>query len=998
MASACAQNGTAPIVIDYPADGSVFPPDMAAPTFLWRDPAAGAVSWQIDVSFADGSAAIHVAAKGERMHIGEIDPRCVAPTNQPPKLTPQQAAARTWIPDPATWAAVKKHSVAGAATVTISGFAAGNPRQPVSRGHMLLNASADSVGAPIFYRDVPLMPSKTEKGVIKPLDTRAVPLIAWRLRNVAETQSRVLLEDMHTCANCHSFSRDGQTLGMDLDGPENDKSLYTLVSVQQKTTIRNEDVISWTSFRRELGNQLREGFMSQVSPDGRRVVTTIKPPGTPGPHFYYVANFEDYRFLQVFYPTRGILVWYDRDARKLQQLPGADDPRYVHTNAVWSPDGKYLVFARAEAKNPYPADGKMAAYANDPAEVQIQYDLYRIPFNDGKGGKAEPIAGASRNGMSNSFPKISPDGRWIVFVEARNGLLMRPDSQLYIVPAAGGPARRMRCNTPLMNSWHSFSPNGRWLVFSSKSRSPYTQMFLTHIDAEGRDSPAILIENSTAANRAVNIPEFVNIPPSGMERIAVPAADFYRQFDVAAALTKKGEHAAAIEEWTKALAMGTDDARARNDFGASLAGVGRIEEAIAQYQQALAIKPNYPEAHNNLGNALARAGHMDEAIGHYRQALEIDPGSAQAHNNLGTALTEQGRLADAVGQFEAALAISPDYATAHNNLAIALAAEGRLDEAAAHYRKAIEIDPAYTDAHNNLGAALARQGKTDEAIMHFRKALELNPGGAQAEGNLGSALLAQGKFDEAIPHLEKALSAGPETADLHNNLGMALGERGRPDEAIPHFEKAVALDPANWAAHANLGRAYAAGQRFDQAIPHFEKALERNPGSAELHSQLGLALANGSRVTEAIPHLERALEISPDLMEARYYLGAALMKNGQIAQALAQWRQALRQEPDNPRVLNDTAWVLATCADAALRNGTEAVSLAGHAVQLTSGRDPVLLATLAAAYAETGDFDRAVELEKRATDLASQQGNAPLAATLRARLTQLEGKSPIRQP
>ena len=71
-----------------------------------------------------------------------------------------------------------------------------------------------------------------------------------------------------------------------------------------------------------------------------------------------------------------------------------------------------------------------------------------------------------------------------------------------------------------MNSWHSFSPNGRWLVFSSKSRSPYTQMFLTHIDAEGRDSPAILIENSTAANRAVNIPEFVNIAPNGIERIA----------------------------------------------------------------------------------------------------------------------------------------------------------------------------------------------------------------------------------------------------------------------------------------------------------------------------------------------------------------------------------------------------------------------------------------------------------------------------------------------
>jgi Tol biopolymer transport system component len=148
----------------------------------------------------------------------------------------------------------------------------------------------------------------------------------------------------------------------------------------------------------------------------------------------------------------------------------------------------------------------VAARANDPAETQIRYDLYRIPFNDGQGGEPEAIAGASGNGLSNSFPKVSPDGRWIVYVQSRNGQLMRPDSQLYIVPAAGGAAQHMRCSMPLMNSWHSFSPNGRWLVFSSKSRSPYTQMFLTHIDANGNDSPAILIENATAANRATTRP------------------------------------------------------------------------------------------------------------------------------------------------------------------------------------------------------------------------------------------------------------------------------------------------------------------------------------------------------------------------------------------------------------------------------------------------------------------------------------------------------------
>ncbi|HUL78256.1 MAG TPA: hypothetical protein VL691_13410, partial [Vicinamibacteria bacterium] len=70
----------------------------------------------------------------------------------------------------------------------------------------------------------------------------------------------------------------------------------------------------------------------------------------------------------------------------------------------WSPDGRYLVFARAEARDPRPPGRPLATFANDPNEVPIQYDLYRIPFDGGRGGKAEPVAGASGNGMSNSFP------------------------------------------------------------------------------------------------------------------------------------------------------------------------------------------------------------------------------------------------------------------------------------------------------------------------------------------------------------------------------------------------------------------------------------------------------------------------------------------------------------------------------------------------------------------------------------------------------------------
>jgi tetratricopeptide (TPR) repeat protein len=924
-----AQNEPAQITVDYPLNGSLFPPDMAAPLFQWRDTAPNASSWQIEVAFADGFAPLLVASKGEPMRIGEIDPRAVSDTNKPPELTPEQAAAHTWRPDATTWEALRQHAVAAPATITFSGFTSGDSATPVSRGSMKLSVSTDPVGAPIFYRDVPLMPSETEKGFIKPLATAAIPLIEWRMRSVSEASSHVVMTDLHSCANCHSFAANGKTLGLDLDGPQNDKGLYTMVPVAKQMTIRSQDVLSWSSFPTEAGSPVRVGFMSQVSPDGRYVVTTIRPPGSKSSSFYYVANFKDYRFLQVFYPTRGILAWYDRETKKFQPLPGADDPHFVQASAVWSPDGKYLVYARAVAKEPFAADGKMATYANDPAEVPIQYDLYRIPFNHGLGGKPEPIEGASRNGMSNSFAKISPDGKWLVFVQAHNGQLMRPDGKLYIVPAEGGVARQMTCNTPLMNSWHSFSPNGRWMVFSSKSRSPYTQMFLTHIDAEGHDTPAILIENSTAANRAVNIPEFVNMEPSGIEHIATPAVDFYKQYDVAADLAKKGQLAAALPEWAKAITMSPEDARARNNYGQTLARAGKNGEAIAQLQKAVLIKPRYPEAQNNLAIALEGAGRKTEAIEHYRKALEDNPGYAEARNNLGRALLAERRLPEAIEQLQAAIAVNPEYAEAHNNLGFALASQGHLDEAVEHYRQAIESDPKYAHAYNNLGLALAMKGNLDEAIADFSKAAELDPSYAAAEGNLGHALLSKGNLDEAIAHLRKALALAPEDAEFHNNLGQALAEKGQTDEAIPQFE--------------------------------------------------------------------RALQLEPNQVEAHYFLGVALVMKGRRAEGLAHWRQALRKDPDNVQVLNETAWVLATTADAALRNGAEAVALAERAVQLTQGREPAVLGTLAAAFAETGSYDRAIDLEQKAADLATRQGNAQLAEMLSQRLALFEKKTPIRQ-
>lgn len=765
----------AAVTLDYPLNGSIFPPEITPPTFIWRDAVQAANQWRIEIAFADGSPALHFESRGDAFAIGEIDERCISANNELPRLTPEQAAAHTWTPDAKTWEMVKKRSVAASARVIVTGFSRNDPQRALSTGLTAIQTSLDPVGAPIFYRDVPLMPSETEKGIIKPLAAGAVQLIRWRLRSIDQTQSRVVLEGMHTCANCHSFSRDGKTMGIDMDGPRNDKGLYAVVSIKPRIVIRNQDMVHWNPTEDRQFALNRVGFMSQVSPDGKYVLTMVTNADRAPENNYYVVNFKDYRFLQVFYPTRGILAWFDRETGQRHPLPGADDPNFVQTNGVWSPDGKYVVFARAEAQDPYPAGAATATHVNDPNEIQIKYDLYRVPFNEGRGGEPEPIAGASANGMSNSFPKVSPDGRWIVFVESRNGEVMRPDGQLYIVPANGGTARRLNANMSPMNSWHSFSPNGRWLVFSSKSRGPYTKMYLTHIDENGVDSPAIFIDNATAANRAVNLPEFVNIPADGMVKIDTPAVDMYRQFDHAADLGEKGDDAAANAEWTALAAANPDDARIRNNLGAALTRLGRFEEAIPQFEKALELNPQYHLVHGNLANVLVKAGRTRDALLQYQLALDAYPDSAEFHNSFGIALQADGHLDLAMGEFSRAVELNSTFAEAHNNLGLALLATGQRDktvQAEREFQEAISINPHFVDAENNLGTLYGQQGNDLQAEKLFRMAIESDPKSSKGLVNLAATLASESRFTDADAILQKALEIDPANKEASELRGL----------------------------------------------------------------------------------------------------------------------------------------------------------------------------------------------------------------------------------
>ncbi|MGA2908067.1 MAG: hypothetical protein ABSE36_10215 [Terracidiphilus sp.] len=754
-----------PISIVYPENESIFPPGITPPTFLWRDGLAS--YWTIDVALPGDSSPIHVVSKGERMHLGPIDPDCVSDTNELPKLTPQQAASWAWTPDDATWETIQSRSSREAATLTVTGYSKANSE--VSQARISFTTSPDPVGAPIFYRDVPLMPSAGANGTVQPLSPTAIHLIKWRLRDIRQPESRTLLTNMPTCANCHSFSLDGKTMGIDVDGPANDKGLYALVPVSRHMTIRNQDVIEWNKDGQP--GLTRVGFMSQVSPDGHYVVSTFAPPSLDVPRTYYITNFKDYHFLQVFYPTRGILEWYDRETGQRQPLPGADDPAFVQTDGVWSPDGKWIVFARSQAREPYPNGQKPALHANDPNETQLQYNLYRIPFNDGRGGAPEPIAGASNNGMSNNFPKVSPDGKWIVFVQCRNGQLMRPDSQLYIVPFEGGEARRLRANTPLMNSWHSFSPNGRWLVFSSKARSPYTQMYLTHIDGNGDSSPAILIDNATASNRAVNIPEFVNISGEGIDDIQVPAVEVYKLIDQATHLEDDGKNADALAIWQKAEALDSENAKVENGLGVSLYLEGHTQEGFEHLRNSIRINPMWVESHVVLGKFLLDQGHPGEAIPELNRAVDLKPRFAGTQEALASAYQALGNWHEALNHWKDAMALDSNRVSAIAGAAwlMATAPDASVrngEQAISLAKSAIALSPGEDpDLLDVLAAAYAETGEFDRASAQISRAIVV----ADSRGNKELAAdlrLRQKLYLEKKPYRSANSSRAPQLSDM----------------------------------------------------------------------------------------------------------------------------------------------------------------------------------------------------------------------------------------
>jgi hypothetical protein len=426
-----------------PYDRSSYPNNLAAPTVRWEDRENNA--WQVTVSVPGNSAPVQTL------------------TNH-----------TWWTPDALTWSAIKASGGKWVELEVRGCRAVGGKRvsKTVSSDTVRFRVSLYSTDPLIVYR------------LVTPLfSTWKTPDIKYYV--VSTGESRMFLPGKDTyCTNCHSFP--GSTTV-----PVED--LNMAIAVRSQVVLENSRrILGLYNFHRREGKALNiDSFFMGWRADGRKVAVT----GGHGVLIRSLITLET----QEFYVYSADIVIVDPGTLETQPLLGAGEPGLMESFPNWSPDGRTIMFARAEE-----ISGRQYS--------ERRYDLYTVPYSDGKGGKAEPVPGASHNGRSNFAPRYSPNGRWVVFNQCDFGSLVSPTADLFIMSTEPGAVpRRLECNWEYaMDSHHSWSSNGRWLLFASKRDDGiFARLYVTEIDDDGHASPPVELPGQTEAMMCYNVPEFL---------------------------------------------------------------------------------------------------------------------------------------------------------------------------------------------------------------------------------------------------------------------------------------------------------------------------------------------------------------------------------------------------------------------------------------------------------------------------------------------------------
>jgi tetratricopeptide (TPR) repeat protein len=289
----------------------------------------------------------------------------------------------------------------------------------------------------------------------------------------------------------------------------------------------------------------------------------------------------------------------------------------------------------------------------------------------------------------------------------------------------------------------------------------------------------------------------------------------------------------------------------------------------------------------------------------------------------------------------------------------------------------------------------------DRAIALYTEVLARNPTASATLHDRGLLKHDRRDYDGAIADYTEALKADPKMVPAWINRGNARQAKKEYDQAIADYNQALQLESTSGRALLNRGIAYQAKNDLDRALADYEAAIRLGLRSAAAYNNRGHIFELKKEYERAANDYGAAINVDPRY--GRSYLNRAALwqSQKQYAKALSDYTEAIRRDPGSPWPLARKAWIMATCPDPRMRNGKSAVELATKAAGLGPANDPTLCEAVAAAHAEVGEFDRAVEWQEKvvaadSTAIAGAPGRD--VATDRARLELYRDKKPCRDP
>jgi tetratricopeptide (TPR) repeat protein len=404
---------------------------------------------------------------------------------------------------------------------------------------------------------------------------------------------------------------------------------------------------------------------------------------------------------------------------------------------------------------------------------------------------------------------------------------------------------------------------------------------------------------------------------------------------------------------------------------------------VSDLRRVLAYDDAPPSASFMLGKLMALPG----GDSHEARRLLTDFLTAEdiAIAEQAEALMLRGRLqteeAKAIEDFDAAIALDPENSNYGLVRAMYLRSKNKHDEALAAIAKLIEQKPDDANALILRGEVFREMGKTDEAIVAFDEATKLAPESPAPYQHRGEIYREKKEYGKAITEFTKVLELSPgDVLPLVHRAEAYLFDE-KLEEALADAD-AVLEKQQIVAAHRLRGEILAQLNRLDEAIEEMEQLTKSVPNQPELKIQLAMYYLINKQPREAISEYDDVLLLDPENFLALRSRGDAYLNIGQHAEAIADFEKALKLEPEDTTILNNLAWVLATSPEAKLRDGKKAVEYATKACELTEYKLPHILSTLAAAFAESGNFDNAIEWSEKAVAMDDPENDEQLEKEL----------------